>query len=186
MKVIVITGTPGTGKTTIARRLHRQIKGSRLVSANEIIKKGKFYRYVSSDGAKVADMQKLSYALRNEASKPGRGTLIIEGHLLSDIKIPGAVAIVLREHLATLKSRLLKRRYPISKIRDNIVDEAIDYCGVHAAQNYKKVYEFMSNDTKIVKKLMDIAAGNYKQRNKQIRLLDELLDIIKEDRRYAI
>ena len=186
MKIIVITGTPGTGKTTVAKKLQTELKNAKLISASKLINEKSLYKGIDYDGAKVADMRGLSTAIRKEIANFKGQTLIIEGHLLSDMRIPGAVAVVLREHLLTLKSRLSRRGYHVAKIRDNIVDEAIDYCGVNAMRNYRKGYEFMSGDRYLMRKLKAIAEGRRISGGASIQLLGELLGIIKSDKRYAL
>ena len=72
--------------------------------------------------------------------------IIVEGHLLCDMKIRGATAIVIREHLKTLLKRMERRKYSRKKIENNIVTEAIDYCGVNAVENYDSVYEVLGGE----------------------------------------
>ena len=184
-RIVVITGTPGSGKTTISRMVAKAVSGSVLVSANEIVKKKHVYLYKDKDGALVVDMRKLKVELGRCIKANKRGTVIIEGHLLCDIKLNGAIAIVVREHLATIKGRLEKRRYSIGKIRDNLVSEATDYCGIHSRKNYAKVFEVM-NGTSAAKDVVRIVNGGGAGFAKSVDILQELMPIIKKDGRFAI
>ena len=182
--VLVIMGTPGSGKTTLAEALHRRMKNSNLISVNRVIRENKFFTSREKDGTLVADMGKLKSYLRREA-RNNEGILILEGHLLCEIDIPGATAIVIREHLNTLEKRLIKRGYPWSKIRDNIISEAIDYSGSMARRNYKKVYEIIPgrNTLSIAER---IARGKSVKLPEHIDMLQELVPFMKNEKNPVV
>lgn len=182
--VLVIMGTPGSGKTTLAESLRRRMKNSNLISVNRVISENKFFTSREKDGTLVADMGKLKSYLRREA-RNNEGILILEGHLLCEIDIPGATAIVIREHLNTLEKRLIKRGYPWSKIRDNIISEAIDYSGSMARRNYKKVYEIIPgrNTLSIAER---IARGKSVKLPEHIDMLQELVPFMKNEKNPVV
>ncbi len=183
MQVIVITGTPGTGKTTLAKAIASKVKGSCLIRANEVVAERGLFSSYSHDGTMVVRMQDLRKELEKRI-KACSGTAILEGHLLCDIGIDGATAIVVREHLERLRKRMVKRRYATEKIRDNIVAEAIDYCGENARKNYKKVFEIMGGNGSLDAALKILKGG--KGRGKTIELLSELKGIMKRHRKLVI
>lgn len=180
-KIIAITGTPGVGKTTIAKALARRLSGSELILANDVINSHRLYSGISPDGARIVRMKALERTLNRMVSSSKAGVVIVEGHIICDIRIRNAVAVVVREHLDVLNDRMRKRRYPKQKLMDNIVSEATDYCGVHAAKNYNVVYEFFSKEAEGM--LLRIINGRKTER-KSIELLDELQQILKKDRSY--
>ena len=182
--ILVITGTPGSGKTTLAEALHRRLKNSNMISVNSLILEKKFFISREKDGTLIADMGKLGRHLRQEARNT-KGMLILEGHLLCEIGIPGATAIVIREHLNTLEKRLLKRGYQWSKIRDNLISEAIDYSGSTARMNYKKVYEIIPgrNTVSIAEK---IARGESVKLPEYIDMLQELASFMKNGKNITV
>lgn len=182
-RIVVITGTPGTGKTTLANALSKRIKGSSLIEANGVLKSRKLFSGYSKDGARIAKMEELRKAIEKEASKR-KGTVIIEGHLLCDMRINGALAIVVREHLKKVKARLLKRGYSVEKTRDNIVSEALDYCGDSARRNYDEVFEILGGKD-AVSGALKIISGKSAPRA-YIDLLSELTAIIKKESKFAI
>ncbi len=182
-RIIVITGTPGSGKTTIAKAVSREIKNSLLISVNDIVKDKKLFTSYAKDGARIADMGRLKRELERMAGS-WKGTVIMDGHLLCDMRIAGATAIVIREHLDVIKKRLLKRGYSTGKARDNIVSEAIDYCGERARANYKRVHEIMSGKGSAVLALKII--GGRAKRPKTINMMPDLQEIIRKDKRFAI
>jgi broad-specificity NMP kinase len=182
--ILVITGTPGSGKTTLAEALHRRLKNSNMISVNSLIREKKFFISREKDGTLIADMGKLGRHLRQEARNT-KGMLILEGHLLCEIGIPGATAIVIREHLNTLEKRLLKRGYQWPKIRDNLISEAIDYSGSTARMNYKKVYEIIPgrNTVSIAEK---IARGKSVKLPEYIDMLQELASFMKNGKNITV
>ena len=145
MKIIVITGTPASGKSTIAGRVARRIGGAAVIRANDLVRSRRLFTSRSPDGTMVADMRKLREAINAEIRRSCSATVIVEGHLLCEIRIRNAMVIVIREHLLTLEKRMKRRGYPEPKIRENIISEAIDYCGFTAKRHYDKVYEIMNS-----------------------------------------
>lgn len=183
--VIVITGTPGVGKTTLCANLKKKVKGCALYNATDLVNEFKLYSGKDKFGAKIVRMKKLERKISQIIKKEKSGTIIFEGHVLADLKIKGAKAVVLREHLGTIKSRLLKRGYPTEKIRENIVSEALDYCGASSYDNYAMVYEIM-NGKSAQTQILSIVKGNYNKKPVAINLLEELVEVIKTDRKFAI
>lgn len=183
--IIVITGTPGTGKSFFSLKLSRKLGDAEIIKANSLVNEGKLFSSYADDGAKIVKMKQLRNEIEKRIKNSKKSNIIIEGHLLCDIKIKNAKAIVLREHPATLKKRLAKRGYSISKIRDNLVSESVDYCGTQAESNYAHCFEVLSSDRHAFVDLTKISQGK-KIKKKSIDLLYELQDIIKEDIRFAI
>ncbi|MDE1869702.1 MAG: AAA family ATPase [Candidatus Micrarchaeota archaeon] len=182
-RILLITGTPGVGKTTLAKKLLSRLRDAKLYDANSIAKKNSLYIGKDKFGSKIVNLDRLEAAVNRIASAHKSGTLIFEGHLLCDIKIKGAIAITLREHLGTLHKRLKARGYPTEKIRDNLVSEAIDYCGFASQKNYDVSYELMGSSA--IPKIVALAHGK-KIRAPPISLLRELVGIIKRNKELAL
>ncbi len=180
MKLIVITGTPGSGKTTIAKEVASKIKDSELVHANDLIKSKHIFSSYSKDGAMVVKLDMLAREIDRLRKSSGKRILIIEGHVLCDMKIKGATAVVIREHLETMRNRLEERGYAKKKINDNLVSEAIDYCGANASMNYKESFELM-NSKDAASTIVSIIEGKMMPR-KQIDLLHELVMLMKKEK----
>ena len=185
--VVVITGTPGTGKTTLARSLSRRLGGT-LININDIVLSNKLYTGRDELNTKIADLEKLRKKLLDIINSSS-GTLVLDSHLLSDIRIEGhcnarVYAIVLRLHLRPLLKRLLAREYPDAKIRDNIVSEALGYCSSMARERYSNVIEIESGREALSIAIKELAKEHVK--TKELDYSGELLWIIRKHPEYAI
>ena len=158
--VIFISGTPCTGKTTVASDLndYRAQNGfhSRLIKVNDFaIENGlvlgedpdKFYKVIDIDG--------LNECLNEEISQIGNSILIVEGHL-SHLCEGADKMIVLRLNPAILKNRLEERNYSESKIQENLEAEALAVCSAEAYDLYgEKTNEIDASD-KSVEEIRDL------------------------------
>jgi adenylate kinase len=178
---IVITGVPGTGKTTLADLLARKMKSAEVIHVTDLVNRERIFTSYSSDGAKVVDMRRLKHRLEQLAMESDRKVVIIESHLMCDIGIRGAKAVVLREHLPVIKRRLEKRGYGRAKLNGDLISEATDYCGIRAERNYSYVFETFARDQKAVTNILSIIIGR-RPKSEDIDLLPELADMIKKDR----
>lgn len=74
--------------------------------------------------------------------------IIVEGHLICEIRLPVDWAVLLRVHPELLEARLEAKQYMPAKVQDNVFCEGIDYCKKHALRNYKeKVIEVYGKNT---------------------------------------
>jgi len=125
--MLAITGTPGVGKTTVAKILER--KGYRVGSVNEIAKK---YGCVEEEeGCLVVDIEKLRKSFSENLD-------FIEGHLshyLAD------KCVVLRCNPLVLKERLKSKGWNNEKILENLEAELIDQILIEALEVCVEVHE---------------------------------------------
>ena len=141
-KKIIITGTPCTGKTTVADLLGKKLKMP-VTHITELVKEKKLGIRKES-GAIVVSMKKLWKELKDTNG-------IIDGHLACELPLKDALVIVLRCRPPVLRDRMKKRKYPERKIKENLEAEALDYCTILAEKNYPegKVFEIDTSDRKI-------------------------------------
>ena len=162
MNAIIVTGTPGTGKTAISKKLGKKLNLNCL-DANLIIKK-----YHLSEGydrkrkTKIIDTKKLNKALVKEikscnkrasdiknfkkankslaksikSSTEIKNGIIIDSHLSHYLPNKYVdLCIVTKCNLKILQTRLKKKKYGKEKIRENLDAEIFDVC-LEEAKSY--------------------------------------------------
>ncbi len=144
MTAIFITGTPCTGKTTIASKLN-----GRLIKINDLARSHGFIMGVDENkGYEIIDIEKLSSYL-HELIRNCDETLIVEGHVAHLLDGANKI-IVLRVHPDKLKARLEARNYSEAKIRENLEAEALGVCSAEAYDKYgEKTQEINATDLSI-------------------------------------
>ncbi|VVB58842.1 Putative adenylate kinase [Candidatus Anstonella stagnisolia] len=151
-KVIVITGVPGTGKSSIAAEISKST-GARIISINGlVVQQGLFSEVDVSDGAKIVLMPKLEKAIKKEiagwkkakgANAQGdAGIVVVDGHLACEIKIKADLVLVCRCHPDVLRKRLAARGYNEGKVKANVLSEMLDYCILQCERNFPKANIF--------------------------------------------
>ncbi|MBW2974296.1 adenylate kinase family protein [Candidatus Woesearchaeota archaeon] len=148
IKVILVTGSVGAGKTTIARALSKKTGFMNLI-LNSLIRKNKLYdSYDRKDKCLIVDTKKLNaflikkirdYKKRSKEDNRIKG-LIIDSHLSHYLPSRYAdLCIVAKCSLKILEKRLKKRGYSKNKIKDNIECEIFDVCLNEAKEARHKV-----------------------------------------------
>ncbi|HEY0196737.1 MAG TPA: adenylate kinase family protein [Methanobacterium sp.] len=134
--ILFITGTPGTGKTTVSRLLKEQLSFT-LVEVNQLVEYEKLYTgYHEEKGYKIVDIPALCLNLNDIITNLGDGEdLLVEGHLSHFCNGADRV-VVLRAHPDTLQNRMQDKGFKEAKIRENIEAEALDICSFEAFQKY--------------------------------------------------
>ena len=127
---IALTGTPGTGKTTVAG-----LVPYRVIDINSLVKGGMNVGTDPDRGCLEADMDALNVHLSGLDSDE---TLILEGHFSHHF---ADWSIVLRLSPAALRPRLEARGYKESKITENLEAEALDVILVEAVEKCSRVDE---------------------------------------------
>ncbi|MCX8198358.1 MAG: AAA family ATPase [Candidatus Micrarchaeota archaeon] len=168
-KAILITGSPGTGKSLLASALCKK-SGAALLDINKVAHALKLYSHEDSDGAKVVLLGKLESEIAGAIKAEAKKRLVIaEGHLGCEMRLPVSKAIVLRCHPKKLRERLAQRGYSPSKISQNALSEALDYCTVMAEKNLgkRRVWEIDTTSlspAKVVSEAEKIIAGKRKKK----------------------
>lgn len=191
MKILLISGTPGTGKTTVAKKINELIE-AKIVSLNELAISEKLtLKYDKERETHVVDFDKLIPYIKDlieQYKKENSEILIIESHF-SDIVPDNYIdyAFVLRCSPDKLYNRLEKRGYNKEKIKENVQTEILGNCANFLIQKQLKVpiYEI---DTSILtiesiaKIILDLIANNIKEENYIIGKIDWLEILAKDDR----
>jgi adenylate kinase len=122
MKIICVTGSVGTGKTTISKQLAKALKFE-YVDINLLIKKNKLHdSYDRKNKCYVVDTKKLNKFLIDVMKKSNN--LILDSHLSHYLpKKYVDLCIVTVCDIEILDKRLKKRNYSKNKIADNLEAE---------------------------------------------------------------
>jgi len=164
MKVIIISGSVGTGKTTLSRKLAKKLNFHYL-DVNKIIKKYKISEgYDKKRKTKIIDVKKLNKALikeiknynkkifnnkikstkntfkKTKSNKTNKNGIIIDSHLSHYLPSRYVdLCIVTKCNLKVLKNRLKNKKYSKEKIRENMDTEIFDVCLNDAKGNKHKI-----------------------------------------------
>jgi len=144
MKAILITGTPGTGKTTVSRILAERLRATHI-DLTKFVREGNLI--AERDEARDTDIIDIAAAKRAvaEAIRGGDGYVILDGHYSPELveRASAARVIVLRRAPWLLMEDLKKRGYSPGKVRENAESELIGVCLSEAlsAQDADKICE---------------------------------------------
>ena len=145
MKIIIVSGTPGTGKTTIAKKLAKKLN-YHYIDVNKLISEYKLYGgYDRKRRTKIVDIVKLNKFLINyikqlkkQKDKP-KGT-IIDSHLSHYLPRKDVDAcIVAKCDIKELNIRLKRKKFHKAKVQENLQAEIFDVCYNEALERRHKV-----------------------------------------------
>jgi adenylate kinase len=135
MKAVIVTGTPGTGKTRLAKKIARS-KGFLYLDVGKLIKEKKLYdSYDEKSKCFDVDVKKLNKILIDKI-KVSKKIFVIDSHLSHYLpKKYVTKCIVTKCDLRVLKKRLEKRGYSYKKVRENLDAEIFNACLTEAQEN---------------------------------------------------
>ncbi len=146
--IILITGTPGVGKTTVSSILVEKT-GAYLININELVDEKHLYTGIDEErGYKIVDLDALFNEMGEiiEMEDDSDKHIIVEGHL-SHLFENSDIVIVLRANPDVLCHRMKTKGWKAAKIRENIEAEAIDVCSYEAFEIHgDKVNEIDTSD----------------------------------------
>jgi len=156
--IIAITGTPGTGKTEVAKALAKRM-GWWYLSLNDLAEEEDLYKgYDSERMCKIVDLERM----KEEVHILGisHKNMILDAHYSHEM--PCDVVIVLRAGLKELRRRMAEKGWKAGKIKENLSAEAMDICKQEALELNRNTYEFDTTSKtpeKVAKEIESVIKG---------------------------
>jgi adenylate kinase len=136
-KAIIVTGTPGVGKTTFSRKLAMEL-GAHYLSFNEFVSEKHLYsRFDRERGSKIVDAKRARHSLTNYLEKT-RGLVVIDTNIPDVVGVKRMVTrvFVLRCHPRVLEKRLLRKGWHRTKVQENVLAELLDSSATDSLEYY--------------------------------------------------
>jgi adenylate kinase len=138
-RVLLITGTPAVGKTTLAKKLAEKL-GVQYVNLTDLSEKENLALALDKQrDTTVIDEAKMRRKLKTIIEK-SEADLVIDGHYAAAVTPKALVThvFVLRRNPKELRDFMRKRGYSESKQDENLAAEILDVCLVEALQKQEK------------------------------------------------
>jgi adenylate kinase len=134
-RIIVITGTPGVGKTVVSKLLASKLDALHI-NLGELVKQKKLWSAVNETRQTlIADMPKLSKHVQKIIASC-KQDIVLDGHYAVDVVPPSQIekAFVLRREPDELRQSMLKRGFKDRKLKENLAAEVLDVCLYNAVK----------------------------------------------------
>ncbi|MGF3554837.1 MAG: adenylate kinase family protein, partial [Thermoplasmatota archaeon] len=145
--IISITGTPGTGKTTVSELLRKN--GFNVINLNDVaIKKNFLIGKDKKRDSFIVDIKKIDEYIKKNYGK--KNIIFVEGHLSHLLRCVDKV-IILRCHPDKLKKNLSSKGWDNKKIKENIEAEILDVILCEAADLHdpKNIFEINTTNKSV-------------------------------------
>jgi len=154
-KVIVVSGTPATGKTSLAKKISEEL-GYEYLDVNKVIKGNKLCEdYDKARHCNVVDVEKLNKVLIMLIESSEKD-LVIDSHMAQFLpKDYVDLVIITKCKLNELKKRLHERKYPSTKVRENLDSEIFDICLSEAKEQNHTILEIKTDEEIEMKKIKE-------------------------------
>ncbi len=142
--LIVITGSPGVGKSTLAKFLTKRLGFDRLDLHH-------YYKHISTGYNRSKQSYDINYRrferLVREKLLEAKKGLIIDSHIshLLPKKLVDLCIVLTHSNLKTLEKRLKARNYSKKKIRENLDAEIFQVCLMEAKEKGHRVLVYDVN-----------------------------------------
>lgn len=138
-RVLVITGTPGVGKSSVSSLLVSRLGGVHVNLSDLVRKEELSWGSDRERKSLIVDEKRTSNRVR-EIIRQSEGYVIIDGHFAVDVVAVKDVllAFVLRRNPDELMEILRKRGFNETKVMENVGAEILDVCLFDALKAYGK------------------------------------------------
>jgi len=181
--LIALTGTPGTGKTSVSYVL--QEKGFQVVDLNKVaIEEGFIAGIDKKRNSKIVDVDRLNKYVKDFCYKD-KDVVFFVGHVSHILKNVDKV-IVLRCHPYELKKRLYKKRWAERKIKENIEAEILDIIlceslDIHSEKNVFEIDTTALSVDVVASSIIEIIDNDFKYMEKyKIGKIDWSEELLKD------
>lgn len=185
-KIIVVTGTPCVGKTSVASLLVSRL-GALHVNLTELaIRENLVLGMDEKRNSMVVDEVKIKRKIREIVKNSGGKIVVVDGHYAASV-VPKKLVMhvfVLRRDPAELKIFMERRGFANGKLWENLVSEILDVCLVEALKVHGKEKVCELNVTgksveDVVGEILEILAG---RRRCRVGVVDWLGKLEREGR----
>jgi len=161
-RVLLITGTPCVGKTTVANQLVQRLN-THYVNLTLLAKRHNLVLGEDEERkTTIIDEDKMSAKLAEVIDNCQKLYVVIDGHYAAAVTPKDKVSrvFVLRRNPMQLREFMVKCGFNEAKLRENLASEILDVCLVEALreQNPKKVCELDVTDKTVEEAVEDILA----------------------------
>lgn len=158
--IIITSGTPGTGKTFVSKKLADNL-GFKYVNVKRLLTKYNLKEsYDKKRKSYVVDEKKLAKVLEKIIKESDN--LVIDSHLSQFIN-PRLVdlCVITKCDLKILEKRLKKKRYNKEKVRENLDCEIFDICLNEAKEKGHKVKVIDTTNNRTFAKTFKLIVRNF-------------------------
>lgn len=149
---ILIIGTPGTGKTSLSKKLEKKLEGYKRIELSKAIKKHRLYsEWDDKMGASIFDENLVRRYLKNQLDKYNSKNvgIILDFHSVNFIKRKWFdIVFCLNSETHVLFDRLEKRGYSQDKIKENVECEIFKVIRFEATEIFdeEQIIDLQSNN----------------------------------------
>lgn len=161
-----------------------------MIELNDIVERFKLFSGTDKTGSRIVRLAELEAKTKEIIKQNSKnGSIIVVGHLVPEIKLKYDIIVVVRASLKELITRMEARNYQKEKIKENIVSESIDYCGVKSMEGCTETYEVEGEKERkeILKYIKERDSGKSadKPKVKEISKMNELLELVTDGNTYG-
>ncbi|MEM2995415.1 MAG: adenylate kinase family protein [Candidatus Bathyarchaeia archaeon] len=185
-KVIVVTGTPCVGKTSVASLLASRLDALHVNLTELAMRENLVLGKDEKRNSMIVDEVKVKRRIREIVKDNSEKIVVVDGHYAASV-VPKKLAthvFVLRRDPAELKIFMEKRGFTNHKLWENLASEILDVCLVEVLEVYggEKVCELdvtSKSVEEVVDEVLQILAG---QRKCRVGVVDWLGKLERERR----